>query len=119
VPDYPEHVPEDRIGGVISELIGRPTPISPRTMSLWRQRGMGPPYTKVGRTISYNVDATRQWLLDQQQTPTPQRTQQQQAPPQRAQPPTPQRAQPRLRPLPTRKPATAQSTTPSSTKASS
>lgn len=33
-----------------------------RTLRSWRQRGEGPPFTKVGRRVFYPIDGSAAWL---------------------------------------------------------
>ena len=35
--------------------------VKPVTLRQWRRRKTGPPYTKQGATIQYNIAALRQW----------------------------------------------------------
>lgn len=35
---------------------------TPRTLAIWRQRGEGPTYVKIGRTVYYNKDTILAWL---------------------------------------------------------
>lgn len=35
--------------------------ISPRTLANWRSQGMGPPFTKVGGAILYEIDRLAEW----------------------------------------------------------
>ena len=48
------YVPEDELAPVIRK--------SPRTLQRWRRLGEGPPHTKIGRTVYYNLEAVRKWL---------------------------------------------------------
>ena len=44
---------------VAAEILG----LAPNTLRLWRQRGGGPPYIRVGPKICrYSVEALRAWL---------------------------------------------------------
>lgn len=38
--------------------------VSPRTLQLWRLRGGGPPYIKVGNAVRYNPDQVDAWLSE-------------------------------------------------------
>jgi len=40
-----------------------------RTLQLWRQRGVAPPYTKIGKAIFYRDEAVAEWLRGQEQQP--------------------------------------------------
>jgi hypothetical protein len=40
-----------------------------RTLAMWRQRRIGPPWVKFGRTILYPTDAFDLWLTAQIQDP--------------------------------------------------
>lgn len=42
---------------------------SRRTLQIWRQRRVGPPYVKVGNTVIYPIDEGEKWLRDQVQQP--------------------------------------------------
>ena len=33
-----------------------------RHLKRWRAQGLGPPYTRIGRTPLYHVESVRQWL---------------------------------------------------------
>jgi hypothetical protein len=36
--------------------------LSPRTLRKWRQRGIGPPWVKVGRRVVYSDESCLAWL---------------------------------------------------------
>jgi DNA-binding transcriptional MerR regulator len=36
--------------------------VAVRTLRAWRQRGEGPPFTKVGKRILYSFEGTVKWL---------------------------------------------------------
>ncbi len=36
--------------------------LNPRTLQSWRQRGTGPAFLQVGRSIRYRVDEIEEWL---------------------------------------------------------
>lgn len=40
-------------------------PLSQRTLSLWRKRGIGPPYVKIGQSIFYPEAGLYRWLEQQ------------------------------------------------------
>lgn len=42
---------------------------TPRTLALWRQRGIGPPWTKCGAKVLYERVAVLAWLKSQQTQP--------------------------------------------------
>ena len=44
--------------------------LKPRTLRLWRQRGKGPPFVKIGRNIFYNDESRAAWLKSQEVQPT-------------------------------------------------
>jgi hypothetical protein len=41
----------------------------PRTLQLWRKLGIGPAYTRSGRTVLYTDEAEKEYLKAQEQTP--------------------------------------------------
>jgi predicted DNA-binding transcriptional regulator AlpA len=43
--------------------------LSPRTIDRWEALRIGPPRVCIGRTILYNVQAVREWLLSNQTEP--------------------------------------------------
>ena len=38
----------------------------PETLATWRHRGIGPPYTKIGRSVWYRRADVEAWLAAQQ-----------------------------------------------------
>ena len=38
--------------------------VSKQSMALWRSKGTGPSYTKVGGTVRYSRTALRQWMKE-------------------------------------------------------
>jgi hypothetical protein len=42
----------------------------PRTLQLWRVKGGGPPFTKIGRCVRYHVDDLEQWAAERRRTST-------------------------------------------------
>ena len=42
----------------VGELLNK----SPRTIEIWRGKGIGPPFVKIGRTVGYRLGAVREWL---------------------------------------------------------
>ena len=42
---------------------------SVRTMQLWRQKRIGPPFVKLGNTVLYPDSEDEKWLRDQLQQP--------------------------------------------------
>ena len=49
--------------------------ISPRTIDRWEALRIGPPRVCVGRTILYNIQSVREWLLSSEGRPLPIRKQ--------------------------------------------
>jgi hypothetical protein len=43
--------------------------VSPRTLRAERQKGVGPSYVKVGKSILYPVDGFRAWLKSNERQP--------------------------------------------------
>jgi len=41
----------------------------PRTLARWRDRGIGPPFTPLGNSIFYRIDAVRKWMAEQERSP--------------------------------------------------
>ena len=44
--------------------------VRPQTLALWRSRGHGPPYVKVGNRISYRPQDIASWLAKQLVVPS-------------------------------------------------
>jgi predicted DNA-binding transcriptional regulator AlpA len=44
--------------------------LSPRTIDRWEALRKGPPRVCVGRTILYNIESVREWLLSREQQAT-------------------------------------------------
>jgi hypothetical protein len=42
--------------------------ISTRTLDRWHALGIGPPRVCVGRTILYNIESVRDWLLSEERS---------------------------------------------------
>jgi hypothetical protein len=42
----------------LGEALGK----TQRTLRGWRQRGIGPPYTRMGQTVIYGTESFRAWL---------------------------------------------------------
>ncbi len=40
-----------------------------RTLRIWRSKGMGPAYSRVGRNVVYRSEAIREWLLSNEVQP--------------------------------------------------
>lgn len=47
--------------------------LSPRTIDRWEALRIGPPRVSVGRTILYNMQSVREWLLSREQQTFPSR----------------------------------------------
>src|ERR1035438_4811937 len=45
--------------------------LSPRTIDRWEALRKGPPRVCVGRTILYNIDSVREWLISREQQAVP------------------------------------------------
>src|ERR1017187_10466731 len=45
--------------------------LSPRTIDRWEALRMGPPRVSVGRTILYNIESVREWLVSQERQAFP------------------------------------------------
>lgn len=43
--------------------------LKPATLEIWRCRGEGPPFIKVGRVVRYSVADLREWLAERRQEP--------------------------------------------------
>ncbi len=58
------------LAGYISETdLARQLNRSVRTLQRLAARRLGPPRTKVGRLIFYNIERVREWLSEQEQPP--------------------------------------------------
>jgi hypothetical protein len=56
-------LPRGRIAGYSSEpATAKALNVSVRTLRKWRQRGMGPPWVKVGRQVVYSDESRVAWL---------------------------------------------------------
>ena len=44
-----------------------------RTLRSWRKRGIGPTWTKAGKTVVYPENSDRDWLRSNEQTPVRER----------------------------------------------
>ena len=55
------YLTEDALAGELNS--------STRTLQNWRQRGVGPPWTRCGKRVLYERDAFLAWLKSQQQQP--------------------------------------------------
>ena len=55
------HLPETEAAAEIHK--------TPRTLQNWRQRGQGPAWTRIGKTVYYSRDAILTWLKSQEQQP--------------------------------------------------
>ena len=42
----------------------------PNTLAKWRWRGEGPPFSKLGRVVVYDVDVLQQWVAEREQRST-------------------------------------------------
>jgi hypothetical protein len=60
-PILEDYLPEDETASQLNK--------TPRTLQNWRQQGIGPPYTVVGKTIYYERSKLLSWLRDQQRQP--------------------------------------------------
>jgi predicted DNA-binding transcriptional regulator AlpA len=45
--------------------------VKPPTLAMWRHKGKGPPYSKIGRSAFYRRSAVEAWLDAQAVIPTP------------------------------------------------
>jgi predicted DNA-binding transcriptional regulator AlpA len=45
--------------------------LSPRTICRWEALRIGPPRVSVGRTILYNIESVREWLVSQERKAFP------------------------------------------------
>jgi hypothetical protein len=63
-------LPWKRIAGYSSEQeTAAALCVTIRTLRKWRQRGMGPPWVKVGRRVVYSDDSRTTWLKGQEVRP--------------------------------------------------
>jgi hypothetical protein len=60
-PILEDYLPEDETARELGK--------TPRTLQNWRQQGIGPPYTVIGKTIYYERPKLLSWLRDQQRQP--------------------------------------------------
>jgi len=52
------------IEGYLTELQAATTLArTTRTLRIWRSKGLGPAYSRVGRNVVYRDDAIREWLM--------------------------------------------------------
>jgi hypothetical protein len=49
----------------LGEALGK----TQRTLRAWRQRGIGPPYIRMGQTVVYATESFRAWLKAGEQQP--------------------------------------------------
>jgi hypothetical protein len=60
------------LDGYVSEAdLARQLNRSVRTLQRLAARQLGPPRTKIGRLVFYNIDHVREWLLQQEQPRKP------------------------------------------------
>jgi len=63
-------LPWKRIAGYSSEQeTAAALRVTIRTLRKWRQRGMGPPWTKLGRRVIYGDESRATWLKNQETQP--------------------------------------------------
>jgi hypothetical protein len=62
--------------GLLAELEETGVKRTKRTLRIWRQRGEGPPYTKIGKTVLYPEDGFLSWLKAHTREPVRSRRQQ-------------------------------------------
>ena len=53
------------------EQLAQQLGLSPRTIDRWEALRDGPPRVSVGRTILYNIQSVREWLLSREKPPFP------------------------------------------------
>lgn len=49
-------------GRQLAEWLG----LSPRTLEIWRWRGGGPAYVKIGKAVRYRKGTVRQWMASRE-----------------------------------------------------
>jgi len=60
----------DLLEGFLTEAeLGKVLGRTRRTLRGWRQRGIGPPYTRMGQTVIYGTESFRAWLRAGEQHP--------------------------------------------------
>jgi predicted DNA-binding transcriptional regulator AlpA len=62
-PELPRLVLE---GYLRREELAQQLSVSPRTIDRWQALRKGPPRVRVGRTILYNVQSVREWLISRE-----------------------------------------------------
>jgi len=65
----PQERPVSRLvleGYLRREELAQQFGLSPRTIDRWEALRMGPPRVSVGRTILYNIQSVREWLVNQE-----------------------------------------------------
>jgi predicted DNA-binding transcriptional regulator AlpA len=53
------------------EELARQLGLSPRTIDRWEALRKGPPRVSIGRTILYNIQSVREWLVSQERQAFP------------------------------------------------
>lgn len=56
-------------GYVTTPEIARFAGLHPTTLVKWRNRRVGPPFTRLGRKVLYSLEAFDVWLRDSEQEP--------------------------------------------------
>ena len=78
IPSAPTFQPQDTHialplleGYLRREELAKQFGLSPRTIDRWEALRIGPPRVSVGRTILYNVQSVREWLLSRERQVVP------------------------------------------------
>jgi predicted DNA-binding transcriptional regulator AlpA len=76
-PNTPLYNPQDKPvarlvleGYLRREELAEQFGLSPRTIDRWEALRKGPPRVSIGRTILYNIQSVREWLLSREQQAT-------------------------------------------------
>jgi hypothetical protein len=67
----PSDIPSVLAGYISEDDLARQLNRSVRTLQRMDARRLGPPRTKVGRLIFYNIEHVREWLAKQEQSLSP------------------------------------------------
>lgn len=50
-------------------LVAEQLDCSIRTLEIWRQRRIGPPWTKIGHRVCYRKESLEEWIRNQERQP--------------------------------------------------
>jgi hypothetical protein len=59
----------DKLGLLTEGELANAIGVEESTLQVWRSRGEGPDFTKLGKSVFYTMDALDEWVMERRQSP--------------------------------------------------